>query len=153
MILELKKIKFVTVSIVSPSICHEMMGPDAMILVLECWVLSQVFYSLLSLFIKRLFSSSLLSKGGFIFISEVTGISPGNLDSLHFSILVLIFIIWSNWAPQWLIQILCSILTPRSQWYPLLDSVSLSALVLPCAAEHPLPLGLGGYILSNSAFS
>ena len=32
-ILELKKIKFVTVSIVSPSICHEVMGPDAMILV------------------------------------------------------------------------------------------------------------------------
>ena len=32
-ILEPKKIKSVTVSIVSPSICHEMMGPDAMILV------------------------------------------------------------------------------------------------------------------------
>ena len=33
-ILEPKKIKFVTVSIVSPPICHEMMGLDAMILVL-----------------------------------------------------------------------------------------------------------------------
>ena len=32
-ILELKKIKPVTVSIVSPSICHEVMGPDAMIFV------------------------------------------------------------------------------------------------------------------------
>ena len=32
-ILELKKIKSVTVSTVSPSICHEVMGPDAMILV------------------------------------------------------------------------------------------------------------------------
>ena len=31
-ILELKKIKSLTVSIVSPSICHEVMGPDAMIL-------------------------------------------------------------------------------------------------------------------------
>ena len=31
-ILKLKKIKSVTVSIVSPSICHEMIGPDAMIL-------------------------------------------------------------------------------------------------------------------------
>ena len=28
LILELKKIKFVTVSIFSPSICHEVMGPD-----------------------------------------------------------------------------------------------------------------------------
>jgi len=31
-ILESKKLKSVTVSIVSPSICHEVMGPDAMIL-------------------------------------------------------------------------------------------------------------------------
>ena len=33
MILEPKKIKSVTVSIVSPSIGHEVMGPDAMIFV------------------------------------------------------------------------------------------------------------------------
>ena len=32
-ILEPPKIKFLTVSIVSPSICHEAMGPDAMILI------------------------------------------------------------------------------------------------------------------------
>ena len=32
-ILQPKKIKFVTVSIVSLSICHEVMGPDAIILV------------------------------------------------------------------------------------------------------------------------
>ena len=32
-ILEPRKIKSSTVSIVSPSICHEVMGPDAMILV------------------------------------------------------------------------------------------------------------------------
>ena len=31
-----KKIKSVTVSTVSPSICHEMMGPDAMIFIFEC---------------------------------------------------------------------------------------------------------------------
>ena len=35
-ILEPKKIKSVTVSIVSPSICHEVMGLEAMILVFEC---------------------------------------------------------------------------------------------------------------------
>ena len=34
MILEPKKIKSITVSIAFPSICHEVMGPDAMILVL-----------------------------------------------------------------------------------------------------------------------
>ena len=35
-ILEPKKIKSVTVSTVSPSICHKVMGPDAMILFSEC---------------------------------------------------------------------------------------------------------------------
>ena len=38
-ILEPKKIKYLTVSIVSPSICHEVMGPDAMIFIflnVEC---------------------------------------------------------------------------------------------------------------------
>ena len=44
-ILEPKKIKSVTVSTVSPTVCHEMMGPDAMILFFECWVLSQLFHS------------------------------------------------------------------------------------------------------------
>jgi hypothetical protein len=47
-ILEAKKINSVTVSIASPSICHEMMGPDAMILFFEFWVLSQLFHSPLS---------------------------------------------------------------------------------------------------------
>ena len=59
MILEPRKIKSATVSTVSPSICHEVMGLDGMILVF--WMLS--FKSALSLspftFIKRLFSSSL----------------------------------------------------------------------------------------------
>ena len=58
-ILEPKKIKSDTVSTVSPSICHEVMGPDAMILVF--WMLSfKPTFSLSSFtFIKRLFSSSL----------------------------------------------------------------------------------------------
>ena len=53
--------KSVTVSTVSPSICHEVMGLDAMILVF--WMLSfQPTFSLSSFtFIKRLFSSSSLS--------------------------------------------------------------------------------------------
>ena len=55
------KIKSVTVSTVFPPICHEVMGPDAMILVF--WMLSfKPNFSLSSFtFIKRLFSSSLLS--------------------------------------------------------------------------------------------
>ena len=48
-ILEPKKIKSVTVSTFSLSICHEVMGLDAMVLVFECWVLIQLFNSPLSL--------------------------------------------------------------------------------------------------------
>ena len=59
-ILEPKKIKSDIVSTVSPSICHEVMGPDAMILVF--WMLS----------FKPTFS---------LWISEVIDISPGNLNS------------------------------------------------------------------------
>ena len=60
-ILEPKKIKSVTVSIVSPSICHEVMGPDANIFIF--WKLSfKPTFSLSSFtFIKRLFRSSSLS--------------------------------------------------------------------------------------------
>ena len=47
-ILEPKKIKSVTASTFYPSICHEVMGPGAMIIVFECWVLSQLFHSPLS---------------------------------------------------------------------------------------------------------
>ena len=48
-ILEPQKIKSDTVSTVSPSISHEVMGPDAMIFVSECWALSQLFHFSLSL--------------------------------------------------------------------------------------------------------
>ena len=60
-ILEPRKIKSATVSTVSPSISHEVMRPDTMILVF--WMLSsKPTFSLSSFtFIKRLFSSSSLS--------------------------------------------------------------------------------------------
>ena len=60
-ILEPKKIKSVTVSSVSLSICHEAMGLDAMILVF--WMLSfkSTFWLPSSTFIKRLFSPFSLS--------------------------------------------------------------------------------------------
>ena len=55
------KIKSVTVSIVSPSICHEVMGPDAMILVFWMVSFKPGFSPSSFTFIKRLFSSSSLS--------------------------------------------------------------------------------------------
>ena len=60
-ILEPRKIKSLTVSIVSPSTCHEVMGPDAMIIVF--WMLSfKPTFSLSTFtFLKRLFSSPSLS--------------------------------------------------------------------------------------------
>ena len=81
-ILEPPKIKSDTVSTVSPSICHQVMGPDAMILVF--WMLS--FKPLFSLscftFIKRLFSYSLFS--------AVSVVSSAYLSLLIFLLAVLI---------------------------------------------------------------
>ena len=77
--LEPSKIKSLTVS---PPICHEVMGPDAMIFVF--WMLSfKPAFSLSSFnFIKRLFSLfAFCHKRGVICISEVIDISPGSLYS------------------------------------------------------------------------
>ena len=81
--LEHNKIKSVTVSIVSPSICHEVMGPDAMILVF--WMLSfKPAFSLSSFTsIKRLFSFSLLSAIRMVSSAYLRLLifPPGKLDS------------------------------------------------------------------------
>ena len=72
-----------TVSIVSPSICHEVMGLGAMLLVF--WMLSfkPTFTTLLFHFHQEVlqFIFAFCHKGGILFISEVIDISPGNLAS------------------------------------------------------------------------
>ena len=81
-ILEPKKIKYLTVSIFSPFICHEVMGLDAMIFIF--WMLSfKPAFSLCSFtFINWLFSSSLLS--------EIRVLSSAYLKLLIFLLAVLI---------------------------------------------------------------
>ena len=79
-ILEPKKTKSVTISTFSSSICHEVMGPDAMILVF--WMLSfKPAFSLSSFTFKRLFSCSLLS--------AIRVVSSAYLRLLFFS--------WQSW--------------------------------------------------------
>ena len=77
------KITSDTVSTVSPSIYHEVMGPDAMTFIF--WMLSfKPTFSFSSFtFIRRLFSSSSLSaiRVIIICISKVIDISPSSLDS------------------------------------------------------------------------
>ena len=79
---EPKEIKSDTVSTVSPSICHEVMGSDAMIFVF--WMLSfKPTFSLSSFtFIKRLFSSSSLS--------AIRVVSSAYLRLLRFHLAILI---------------------------------------------------------------
>ena len=83
LILEPQNIKSVTDSIVFPSICHEVMGPDVMILVF--WMLSfKPAFPLSFTFTKRLFSSSWPSAIRVVSsasVSSVIDISPGNHDS------------------------------------------------------------------------
>ena len=60
-ILQPLKRTFVTVSTVSPSICHKVMGLDAIIFIFLTLSFKPAFSSSSLTFIKRLFSSSLLS--------------------------------------------------------------------------------------------
>ena len=60
-ILEPKKSKFVTASTFSPSICHEVMGLDAMVLVFLTFSFKLAFSLFSFTLIKRCFSSSSLS--------------------------------------------------------------------------------------------
>ena len=60
-ILEPKKIKSVTVSSVTPSICHEVMGPDDMTFIFWMLNFKPAFWLSSFTLIKRLFISSLLS--------------------------------------------------------------------------------------------
>ena len=80
LILEPKKIKSLTVSVVFWSTCHEVMRPVAMIFIF--WMLSfKPVFSLSSFtFIKRFFSSSSLSaiRVGVICLFEVIDISSGS---------------------------------------------------------------------------
>ena len=76
------KIKSVTVSIVPPSICHEVMGPDAMFFVF--WMLS---FTICFTFLFQCHQKALqllftfCHKGGVFCISEVIDISSSNLNS------------------------------------------------------------------------
>ena len=72
-------IKSLTVSIVSPSMCHEVMGSDAMIFIFWMLTFKPAFSLSFFTFIRRLFSSSLSAIR--VVSSEVIDISPGNLDS------------------------------------------------------------------------
>ena len=77
-----QEIKFVTISIFSPSVYHEVMGPDAMIIPFDCWVLSQFFHSPLPPSSRSsLVPVHFLSQSVTNCIFEVVGISHSNLDS------------------------------------------------------------------------
>ena len=81
-ILESRKIKSITVPIVSPSICHGVIRLDTMILVFWMLSFSQLFHPPLSPSSKgSLVPLCFLHKGDVICISEITDISPSNFDS------------------------------------------------------------------------
>ena len=81
-ILEPKIIKPVTVSTVFPSVCHEVMGPDAMILVFWMLTFKPTFHSPLSLSSRgSLALFAFCHKGGAICISVVIDSYASNLGS------------------------------------------------------------------------
>ena len=99
-ILEPPKIKSLTVSIVSPSICHHVMGLDAMVLVF--WMLSlKPTFSLSSFtFIKRLFSFSFCHKGGVILEETSSCWGWGGVEWRKSSVSSFFLSYWSLLAPK-----------------------------------------------------
>ena len=97
-ILEPKKVKSATVSTVSPSISHEVMGPDAMILVF--WMLS------LSLKTIGLFASHLTFLGCSFFIKERN-------KSTVFETLCKARVLWSSALCEHLVDSICSLFPQR----------------------------------------
>ena len=97
-ILEPKKVKSATVSTVSPSISHEVMGPDAMILVF--WMFS------LSLKTIGLFASHLTFLGCSFFIKERN-------KSTVFETLCKARVLWSSALCEHLVDSICSFFSQR----------------------------------------
>ena len=79
-ILEPRKIKSATVSTVSPSTCHEVMGPDAMIFIFWMLRFKQLFHSPLSL----------SSRGSLVLHSAIRVVSSAYLRLLIFLPAILI---------------------------------------------------------------
>ena len=77
----------------SPSTCHEVVGPETLILVFLILSFKPAFSLSSFTFIKRLFSFSLLS--AIICISEVVDISPSNFDSSFNSFSLTFYIMYS----------------------------------------------------------
>ena len=91
-ILETKNIKSVTISIVSPSLCHEVVGPDAWSLFFECWVFNQLFHSPLSP----------SSRGSLVPLSAIRVVSSAYLRWLMFLLAILISVCeLSSWHFAW----------------------------------------------------
>ena len=85
-ILEPKRIKSVTVSTVSPSICHEVLGPDARILVFWTLTIKPAISISNFTFIKRLYSSDS--------VSAIRVVSSAYLRLLLFLPAILIPLVW-----------------------------------------------------------
>ena len=93
-ILEPKKIKSATVFIFSPSTCHEVIGLDVVILVFWMFSFKPAFSLFSFTYIKRLFSSSLLS--------AIRVVSSAYLRLLIFLLVVLILlVIHPAWHFTW----------------------------------------------------
>ena len=118
-ILEPPKIKFVTVS---PSIYHEMMGPDAMILVF--WMLCfKPTFSLPSFtFIKRLFS---------YFLSAIRVVSSAYLRLLIFLPAILITVCASSSPAFYMMYSAYKFSYIKSQWWLFIIRPLFPALIIP----------------------
>ena len=125
-ILEPKKIKSATVSTVSPSNCHEVMGLDAMIFIFWNLSFKPAFSPYSFTFFKRLFSSSLLS--------AIRVVSSTYMRLLIFLLAILI----QSWASSSLaFCMMYSTYKFRSRNFPGFSAAMWETLVLSLVGKIP----------------
>ena len=153
-ILQPKKIKPVTASTFSPSICHEIMGLDAMILVFWCWVSSQFFHSP---FLP-------LSRGSLVPSSSLSAIRVVSSTYLRLFIFLLVILIlaYDSFSPAFLMMYSAYKLNKQSDNFPqfvgihTVKGISVgneADVFLECPCFLCDPMNFGNLISGFSTFS
>jgi len=153
-ILQPKKIKPVTASTFSPSICHEIMGLDAMILVFWCWVSSQFFHSP---FLP-------LSRGSLVPSSSLSAIRVVSSTYLRLFIFLLVILIlaYDSFSPAFLMMYSAYKLNKQSDNFPqfvgihTVKGISVgneADVFLECPCFLCDPMNFGNLISGSSTFS
>ena len=142
---------------VSTSICHEVMGPDAMILASECWVLSQLFHGWYSSGIWLIFQPvpciHLIPSSSWALFYQLFLYSSASLTSLvpySSSSLYTLAQIWNwilIWFPHWNKSRKIISNFPKAKYYSYISNPIFLGLALPLDPGDDFSLKVSHFFL------